>query len=203
MAATIYLLRHAVTAATGSRLGGRTDASLSDTGRGQAEATRDYLKGVDFKAFYASPLPRTTETAQIIAKPHRLKVRPAEGVIEMDFGRWTDRPLKPLFKHKLWPVIQQTPSLVTFPGGESMRGAQQRAVDEVEQIAGRYDKLAVAIVSHADIIKMLIAFYAGMPFDTFQRLMVNPASVTVISTGKGARPTVHSTNYIPYGRTNS
>lgn len=198
MAATIYLLRHAVTDATGTRLGGRTQASLSDKGQGQAEATRDHLKDLDFKAVYASPLPRTTETAQIIAKPHRLKVRPAEGVIEVDYGTWTDRPLKPLYKNKLWPVIQQTPSLVTFPDGESMRSAQERAVTAVEEIAGRHNNKTVAVVSHADIIKMVLAFYSGMPLDTFQRLMVNPASVSVISTGKGARPTVLSTNHIPY-----
>ena len=198
MSTTFYLVRHAVTEATGTRLGGRTQASLSETGRGQAEATRDYLSGTSFGAVYASPLPRTTETAQIVAKPHRLKVREAPGVIEMDFGKWTDKPLKPLFKHKLWPVIQQTPSLVTFPDGESMRGAQARAVDQIEAIATKHDKKNVIVTSHADIIKMVIAFYSGMPFDTFQRIMVNPASVTVISTGKGARPTVHSTNHIPY-----
>ncbi|CAN5565762.1 histidine phosphatase family protein [soil metagenome] len=198
MAATIYLLRHAVTEATGTRLGGRTQAALSDKGRGQAQVTRDHLHDVDFKAVYASPLPRTTETAQIIAKPHRLKVRPAEGVIEVDYGKWTDRPLKPLYKNKLWPVIQQTPSLVTFPDGESMRGAQDRAVSAVEEIAGRHNNKIVAVVSHADIIKMVLAFYSGMPLDTFQRLMVNPASVSIISTGKGVRPTVLSINHVPY-----
>ncbi|MGI9015869.1 MAG: histidine phosphatase family protein [Euzebya sp.] len=198
MAATIYLVRHAVTAATGVRLGGRTAAPLSEKGRGQACSTRDYLAGVEFKAVYSSPLPRTTETAEIIAKPHRLKVRPTPGVIEVDYGRWTDRPLKPLYKNKLWPVIQQTPSLVTFPGGESMRAAQERAVSAVEQIAGRHDKATIAVVSHADIIKMLLAFYSAMPLDAFQRLHVSPASVTVISTGKGARPTVLSSNHVPY-----
>jgi probable phosphoglycerate mutase len=198
MAATIYLLRHAVTAATGSRLGGRTQAPLSEVGRGQAQATCEYLAGVDLKAVYASPLPRTTETAEIVARPHRLKVRPAEGMIEVDYGRWTDRPLKPLFKHKMWPVIQQTPSVVTFPDGESIRAAQERAVSEIEAIAGRHDGKAVAVVSHADIIKAVVAFYVGMHLDAFQRLVVNPASVTVLSTGKGARPSLLSFNHVTY-----
>lgn len=198
MAATIYLVRHAVTAATGVKLGGRTQAPLSDVGREQAAAARDHLADVDLKAVYASPLPRTTETAEIVAKPHRLKVRPAEGVIEVDYGRWTDRPLKPLYKHKMWPAIQQTPSLVTFPDGESIRGMQERAVTAIEEIAARHDGKRVAVVSHADVIKALVACYAGMPLDSFQRIMVNPASVTVISTGKGARPAVISTNHVPY-----
>lgn len=202
MPATIYLLRHAVTAATGKRLGGRTEASLSEDGWRQAEATRDHLRDVDFKAVYASPLPRTTETAQIVAKPHRLKIRPADGVIEVDYGKWTDRTLKPLYKHKLWPVIQQTPSLVTFPEGESIRGAQDRAVNALERIAARHDDKTVIVVSHADIIKMLLAFYAGMPLDSFQRLHVAPASISVVATGKGVRPTVLSTNHVPYRLTN-
>ncbi|AXV08602.1 Phosphoglycerate mutase family [Euzebya pacifica] len=186
-----------MTAATGTRLGGRTDAPLSEKGRHQAEATRDHLAAVDYHAIYASPLPRTTETAEIIAKPHRKKVRAAEGMIEVDYGRWTDRPLKPLFKNKLWPVIQQTPSLVTFPDGESIRAAQERAVTAIEQIATRHDKRTVAVVSHADIIKAVVAFYVGMPLDTFQRLVISPASVTVLTTGKGARPTLHSFNHVP------
>lgn len=197
MATTIHLLRHAVTAATGSRLGGRTQAPLSETGRGQAEATRDHLRDVELAAVYASPLPRTTETAEIVAAPHRLQVRPAEGMIEVDYGRWTDRPLKPLFRTKLWPVIQQTPSLVTFPDGESIRAAQIRAVDAIEAIAARHDKKAVLVVSHADIIKGVVAFYVGMPLDTFQRLVVSPASVTVLATGKGTRPALLSFNTVP------
>ena len=197
MVATVHLIRHAVTAATGTRLGGRTDAPLSEKGRHQAAATRDHLAAVDYHAIYASPLPRTTETAEIIAKPHRKKVRAAEGMIEVDYGRWTDRPLKPLFKNKLWPVIQQTPSLVTFPDGESIRAAQERAVTAIEQIATRHDKRTVAVVSHADIIKAVVAFYVGMPLDTFQRLVISPASVTVLTTGRGARPTLHSFNHVP------
>lgn len=198
MAATIHLLRHAVTAATGSKLGGRTDAPLSDTGRGQAEAARDHLRGTKFAAVYASPLPRTTETAEIVAAPHRLKVRPAEGVIEVDYGKWTDRPLKPLFKHKMWPVIQHTPSLVTFPDGESIRAAQERAVTAVEAIAARHDGKNVLVVSHADVIKALVAFYVGMPLDSFQRLAVSPASISVVATGKGARPTLLGFNHVPW-----
>lgn len=188
MSAYVFLIRHATTAATGTRLGGRTDARLDDGGRDQAAAAAQRLAGLPLKAVYASPLPRTTETAEIIAAPHRLDVRPAPGVIEVDYGGWTDRPLKPLTNRKLWPVIQARPSLVAFPDGESIRAAQLRAVDAVEEIAARHDRRAVVVVSHADIIKALVAFYVGMPLDSFQRLHVSPASTTVLATGKGARP---------------
>jgi probable phosphomutase (TIGR03848 family) len=188
--ATILLVRHATTAATGKRLGGRTDAPLDDAGRGQAEAAAGRLADLPIKAVYASPLARTMETAEIVAAPHKLAVQPCEGVIEVEYGRWTDRPLKPLTRNKLWPVIQARPSLVRFPDGETIRAAQLRAVDALEEIGARHRNALVAVVSHADIIKAVVAFYAGMPLDAFQRLHVGPASVSVLSIGNGARPIV-------------
>ncbi len=186
--ATVLLIRHATTAATGKRLGGRTDAPLDEAGRGQAEATAGRLADLPIKAMYASPLARTHETAKIVAAPHRLQVRPCEGLIEVEYGRWTDRPFAPLRRHKLWPVIQAHPSLVRFPGGETIREAQLRAVDALEEISARHRKTLVAVVSHADIIKAVIAFYVGMPLDAFQRLHVGPASVSMLGISDGARP---------------
>ena len=186
--ATVLLVRHATTAATGKRLGGRTDAPLDEAGRDQAEATATRLAELPIKAVYASPLPRTMETAEIVAAPHRLSVRPCEGMIEVEYGRWTDRSLRPLTRNKLWPVIQSRPSLVRFPDGETIRAAQLRAVDALEEISGRHRRALVAVVSHADIIKAVVAFYAGMPLDAFQRLHVGPASVSMLAIGDGAWP---------------
>lgn len=188
--ATVLLIRHATTAATGKRLGGRTDAPLDDTGRRQAEAAAARLADLPINAVYSSPLVRALETAKIVAAPHRLEVRPCEDVIEVEYGRWTDRPLKPLTRNKLWAVIQARPSLVRFPEGETIRSAQLRAVDGLEEVAARHRNGIVAVVSHADIIKAVVAFYAGMPLDAFQRLYVGPASVTVLAVSDGARPTL-------------
>lgn len=186
---TVLLIRHATTAATGTRLGGRTDASLDERGREQAQATAGRLAPLPIKAIYASPLPRTTETAAIVAAPHGLQVQSLADVIEIEFGDWTDRPLKPLYRNKLWPLIQQVPSRVRFPGGESLRAAQLRAVDALEDVAGRHRRQLVAVVSHADVIKMVIAFYAGMPLDAYQRLHIGPASVSMLALGDG-RPSL-------------
>jgi probable phosphomutase (TIGR03848 family) len=185
---TVLLIRHATTAATGKRLGGRTHASLDDAGRRQAEATAARLADLPIKAVYSSPLARAFETAEIVAAPHRLEVRPCQDVIEIEYGRWTDRPLRPLTRNKLWAVVQARPSLVRFPDGETIRYAQLRAVDALEEIAARYRNGIVAVVSHADIIKAVVAFYAGMPLDAFQRLYVGPASVTVLAVSDGACP---------------
>lgn len=185
---TLFLIRHAVTAATGKKLGGRTEASLDDPGRQQAGGAAERLADVPFKRIYASPLPRATETADIIAAPHDLDVEPCPGLLEVDYGRWTDRSLAQVSKQKLWSVIQATPSLVTFPEGETIRQAQLRAVDAVEELVADNKGKVIAAVSHADIIKAVVSFYLGQPLDLFQRLVVAPASATVLQLEPGGRP---------------
>lgn len=187
---SLLLLRHATTAATGTRLGGRTETVLDEAGREQSSAAAERLRDVPLKAVYASPLARTLETAGIVAEPHGLDVQPVEGLLEVEYGRWTDRALKPLTRTKLWPVIQARPSLVRFPEGESLRGMQIRAVDAVEEIVQQHRRGLVAAVTHADVIKAVVAFYLGLPLDLFQRLAVSPASVTVLQLGPGAQPTL-------------
>lgn len=186
---TVVLVRHATTAATGTRLGGRTDAPLDAGGRRQAEAAAQRLAVVPLKAVYASPLPRTLQTARIVAEPHGLEVLGDEGLFEVEYGAWTDRPLKPLTRTKRWSVIQSQPSLVTFPDGESIRAAQLRAVDAIEALVARHRRQTIAVISHADIIKTVVSFYLGQPLDLFQRLHVSPASVTILElSADGARP---------------
>lgn len=186
---TLVLVRHATTASTGTRLGGRTNAPLDSGGRAQAEAAAQRLSEVPLKAVYSSPLPRTLETARIVAAPHGLEVQHDDGLLEVEYGDWTDRPLKPLTRTKRWPVIQSRPSLVTFPGGESIRAAQLRAVDALEAIVGRHRRSVIAVVSHADVIKAVVSFYLGQPLDLFQRLHVSPASVTVLQlSADGGQP---------------
>ena len=187
--AVVLLIRHATTAATGSRLGGWTPGvHLDDAGRAQAEATAQRLAEAPLTAVYASPLERTQETARIVAKPHGLKVRTRKGVGEVDYGDWTNQPLKQLRRRKLWKVVQQTPSRMTFPGGGSIRGAQARAVDTIEALVADHGDDVFAVVSHADVIKAVVAHYVGMPLDTFQRIVISPASVTVLALADGAPP---------------
>lgn len=188
MTTTVFLLRHATTASTGKRLGGRTEAPLDDAGRAQAHAAARHLTAVPFRAVYSSPLPRTMETASILAEPHRLDVTPTEGLIEVEYGRWTDRTLAQVSRNRLWPVIQSRPSLVAFPDGETIRQAQLRAVDAVEELVARHKGRVIAAVSHADVIKAVVSFYLGQPLDLFQRIVIEPASSTVLQLAPGGRP---------------
>jgi probable phosphomutase (TIGR03848 family) len=192
---TIVLVRHATTAATGKRLGGWTPGvHLDEGGVAQAERAARRLAGLDVAAVYASPLERTRETARIVARPHGLRVRTRRGIGEVDYGEWTDRPLGQLRRRKLWATIQSTPSRVTFPGGESIRAAQARAVEALELIAAEHEQDTVVAVSHADVIKAVLAHYLGMPLDTFQRLVIAPASISVLALPPGGPPAVLGTN---------
>jgi probable phosphomutase (TIGR03848 family) len=179
--ATLVLVRHATTAATGRRLGGWTPGvHLDSAGEAQAEATAARLADAPITAVYSSPLERTRETARAVARPHGLRVRTRRGLGEVDYGDWTDKPLGQLRRRKAWAVVQATPSRMAFPGGETIRGAQARAVDATEALAAEHGDETIVCVSHADVIKAVVAHHLGMPLDTFQRLDVAPASVTLL-----------------------
>jgi probable phosphomutase (TIGR03848 family) len=193
--ATIVLVRHATTEATGKRLGGWTPGvHLDEAGVAQAERTAERLAELPVAAVYASPLERTRETARILARPHGLRVRTNRGIGEVDYGEWTDLPLGQLRRRKLWRTIQTTPSRVTFPGGESIRAAQARAVETVERLATDHGDDTIVLVSHADVIKAVVASFLGMPLDTFQRLVIAPASSTVVLLPEGGPAVLERVN---------
>ena len=182
----LLLIRHAVNDWVGTnRLAGWTPGvHLNDEGRRQAEALAQRLADVELKAIYSSPLERTLETAEIIARPHDLPVYIREGIGEVRYGEWTGRKLEELARTELWQVVQFHPSGARFPGGEALREMQARAVAEVDAIRSAHPKGMVAVVSHADVIKAAIAYYVGMHLDLYQRLAVNPASLSVLVFGK-------------------
>jgi probable phosphoglycerate mutase len=177
----LILVRHAVTAHTGPLLSGRMPGiDLSDKGVGQAEAAATRLAKLPIAAIYASPIERTTQTAQRIAAHHAMDVAPLPGVIEADYGDWTGGKIADLAKTDEWRVVQVAPSRAQFPGGESIRAMQSRMVDALDAIVAAHPHETVVVVSHADPIKSAIAHYTGMHLDLFQRLHVSPASATVL-----------------------
>ena len=179
---TLFLVRHAATAQTGNRLTGWTEGvSLSDEGVGQAQVVAEGLAHLDFEAIYSSPIDRTMETARVVAKPHGLPVRVRRGLGEVEFGKWTNRSLKSLARTKLWEQVQRFPSAARFPDGESIREVQSRALTEIESIITEHPKGAVCCVSHGDVIKLIAAHYLGVHIDLYQRIIIGPASVSVIA----------------------
>ncbi len=178
----LFLVRHAVTSHTGKKLTGWMDGvSLSEEGVEEAELLADLLAKVPLKAVYSSPIQRTLETARPIAARHDLQVRTTRKLGEVEYGKWTNRPIKVLARTKLWGRVQRWPSGVRFPEGETLREVQVRAVDEVERIAEEHPNDAICCVSHADVIKLVVAHYLGLHIDLFQRLVIGPASVSVLT----------------------
>jgi len=176
----LVLVRHAVTAETGPKLSGRSPGiDLSDKGVGQAEATATRLAALPVSAVYASPIERTRQTAEHIAKCHGLDVQPLPGVLEADYGDWTGGVIVDLAKTEEWRVVQVAPSRARFPNGESIREMQARTIAALDDVVIRHPHETVVVVSHADPIKSAIAHYTGVHLDLFQRVHVSPASVTV------------------------
>jgi len=192
---TVLLVRHGLTATTGTVLPGRAPGlHLSEAGRSEAEAAAARIGALGgVRAVYASPLERAAETAAPIARATGRRVRTVEGLNECDFGAWTGRKLAELRRLAAWRQVQHTPSAFRFPGGESFAEMQTRICDTLGQLAARHRGGAIVAVSHADPIKAAVAQAVGTPLDLFQRLVVSPCSVTVIAYG-GDGPVVLTVN---------
>ncbi|HEX5613595.1 MAG TPA: MSMEG_4193 family putative phosphomutase [Acidimicrobiia bacterium] len=180
-ATQLLLVRHAVTEHTGPLLSGRLPGiDLSERGVEQAEAVATRLAPLPIRAVYASPIERTTQTAQHIASHHDLRVTSLDGVIEADYGEWTGGKIADLATTDVWKVVQRAPSRARFPGGESIREMQARTVEALERVIAAHPHEMVVVVSHADPIKSAIAHFTGLHLDLFQRVHVAPASVTAL-----------------------
>ena len=184
--ATVILLRHGrTTANTGGVLAGWTPGvGLDETGVQQAQAVAERLAKVPLAAVVSSPLERCRQTAELIAESRALEVRTDERLGEARYGDWTGRPLKELVKDPLWKVVQQHPSAAVFPGpeGEGLAQTQARAVAAVRAWNAELGKDAVWLAcSHGDVIKAVLADALGLHLDQFQRIVVDPASISVVT----------------------
>jgi len=164
------------------RLAGRLPGvHLNKEGRIHAQATAEKLKDAPLKAIYSSPLERAVETAEIIAQPHSLPVTIRPGLMETNCGEWQEKTVKSLRRLKIWRTVQSAPSRFRFPGGEAFTETQMRICQEVEALCAEHDpKDVIACVSHADPIRLAVAFFVGLPLDSFQRLALSPASITAL-----------------------
>lgn len=190
---TVLLVRHGRTTANASGVlaGWTPGVGLDEVGQAQVSALGVRLAALPLAAVVTSPLQRCLETAQGLLDAReparRPELHPDEALGECRYGDWTGRPLKELAKDPLWRVVQAHPSAATFPGaeGESMLTMQHRAVTAIRghdaAVAGEHGENALWVaVSHGDVIKAVLADALGMHLDAFQRISVDPASVSVI-----------------------
>jgi probable phosphomutase (TIGR03848 family) len=177
---TIVLLRHAHSTANqkGILAGRDNTVGLSPRGEREAEALVSVLENYSFDAIYTSPLKRCIDTITPFLKSSKEKAVRDPGLLEMEYGSWSGKKLNALSKQKMWETIQQRPTLVRFPEGESFTEMSSRANQTVIDRAKGLSN--ILIVSHGDVIKSIVAFHLGLPLDSFQRIAVDPASLTTI-----------------------
>lgn len=194
-ATVLLLVRHGENEwVTSNRLAGRTPGvHLNQRGRQQAAALVSWLAAQPICAIYSSPLVRCTETAQPLADSRQLSLCEEPGLLEVDYGEWMGGDLKDLSQRADWQMVQHYPSTFRFPGGESLREVQQRAVTALERIATAHPNQVVAAFSHGDVIRTTLAHFLGTPIDLFQRLQIATASVSVVAI-HGGRPAVLAVN---------
>jgi probable phosphomutase (TIGR03848 family) len=187
---TIIFLRHGHSAAnaTDTLTGQLPGIGLSSKGKKQAIELIDRIgaKRVDF--LHLSPIERCQLTIDPWLRSENsnslLSYEIRDGLSEIDFGDWSGQKLSTLRRKPLWKDVQNRPSSVTFPGGESFKKVQRRAVAAVEDILSIKGDKTHLVVSHSDTIKLILAHYSSMKLDSFQSLMINPASFSVLKSHK-------------------
>ena len=180
----LLLIRHGENdyVKTGKMAGRIPGVHLNEKGQKQAQALAEALTQVPIKAIYSSPLERAMETASPIAEAHKLTILQEPTLMDTDIGKWQGKSLKMLRLTKVWKIVQSAPSRFRFPEGESFPEAQTRYVNTLERIIQKHHKPQdiVAVVFHADPIKLAVAHFLGMPLDHFQRLGCDTGSLTAL-----------------------
>jgi probable phosphomutase (TIGR03848 family) len=185
--ATLILLRHAQSTANGSGvLAGRSPGvQLAESGQAQAARLVERLAGVALAGIVVSPLLRCQQTVAALAAARGIEPVIEDALSEVDYGDWTGRELKELVKEPLWQVVQQHPAAAVFPCGEGLASVQYRAVAAARahdaRISAEHGDEAVWLAcSHGDVIKSVLADALGTHLDSFQRIVADPCSVSVV-----------------------
>ena len=191
----VYLLRHAQSVAnTKGILAGQDDSvELSKEGFKQSKELASYLKTLKISQVYCSPLTRCIQTITPFMKVNpKIDFKIEPDLIEMNYGDWSGKKLRTLSKDKRWKNVQNQPSSFTFPQGESFKQMRRRVDDLMKDLSK--EKGPILLVTHGDIIKMILAASLGLPIDKFQSFVAEPASISAISIGKSSNSIIQS-NY--------
>ena len=185
----IILIRHAQSTANAAGVlsGQLPNVHLSKSGQEQAERLAERLGKLTISQVQVSPMDRCSETlAPWLAKYGKgVTVISEPNLIEVDYGKWSGKKLATLSRAKLWRKVQGQPSSVTFPEGESLAQMQVRAMQTVHDFFSSDLEMTI-MVSHGDVIKAIVASSMGMHLDDFQRIVIDPASISILESNGGS-----------------
>jgi broad specificity phosphatase PhoE len=184
-----------------NKLAGRLPGvHLNARGQKQAEALGEALKDIPIRAVYSSPLERAMETAAPIASPRGLQIIPEPDLMDTNVGKWQGRSWKVLRRTKAWKIVQNSPSRFRFPEGESFPETQLRVANLLERIVQMHNKPQeiVAVVFHADPIKLAISHFISLPLDRFQRLGCETGSLSMLFVGESGANLVKLNQHPPF-----
>ena len=184
----LVLIRHAHSEANAAGiLSGRLpDVHLSEKGLAQSEKLAERLGNFPIASLRISPMERCFETISpwinSVLLPSNPKFAPIidQELTEVDYGSWSGRKLAVLSRNKMWKIVQESPSRMYFPGGEGIAQMQSRAMKSVHEAVSLKARGSVVIVSHGDVIKSIVASALGMHLDEFQRIVIDPASISIL-----------------------
>lgn len=184
----LVLIRHAHSEANAAGiLSGRLpNVHLTEKGVEQSKNLAVRLGKFPVSNLRISPMERCFETISpwinSIVLPNNPRFEPVidEELTEVDYGSWSGKKLAVLSKNKLWKIVQESPSRMYFPKGEGIAQMQSRAMKSVHEAISSKAKGAAVIVSHGDVIKSIVASALGMHLDEFQRVVIDPASVSIL-----------------------
>jgi broad specificity phosphatase PhoE len=176
---TFFLIRHAQCDGIGRILWGRKhDVHLNEDGKSAARALAERVAHDRLDAIYSSPLERAVETAEEIAQRNGLDtVNISEALNELDYGDWTGQTIGSLEGDSMWKRFNTVRTRTPIPGGESILSAQTRIVDELKRLSVKHENENVAIVSHADVIKAALVYFARLDLNQMNRIDVAPCSI--------------------------
>ncbi len=183
MDTTVFLIRHGVTAWHDEKklLGKQRDLPLSAAGLEQAERAAGWLRGIAIGEVISSPMQRAMQTAQLIGRNFEIDVARDPRLTDLDVGDWAGMPLAAIERTPEYATFLANPGAERIPGGERLEDARRRAVAAIEQaLQDNPSGDAIAVVSHASVIRLLLAHYLGSPLASFHRITVHPGSASVL-----------------------
>jgi probable phosphoglycerate mutase len=178
----VYLVRHGTNDYLAKALlaGHLPNVHLNDDGRTEATRLSTTLATAGIQRIFSSPLERAVQTAEPTANRLNLQIEIAPEILEINFGDWTGKPIRDLERDPGWKNFNLYRSGTRIPNGETMLEAQTRMVAFLEQLHRENPNQTVALFTHGDPIKLVFAYFLGIPLDLFTRIEISPGSYSIL-----------------------